>query len=1096
MATQNINGGYRLGIDVGVASLGLAVLPFDSAINPETGEADYTIAGGTVRTYPLPIGAEDRRGQRGMRRNLNSRKRRLERLSNILFTHGIGSRQENSSKEILDLSPIKLRAKASRERVELSHLASALLHMAKHRGSSAFRESDIENEDKETRQTAEGILNLRQEMRNLGFCTYGQYLRWREKKNRPIRINQQKMADSAASKDGYAFYPSREMLREEFDIICTEQAKHYPQVLRDDVIEMLARELFFQRKITPPPPGNCPFFPNEPKLAKASRLFQKRRIYEEVNHLRFYDKQGTSLPFSTKQRDHIVELLMAGDDLSYADIKKALGFARTDKVSAEEKLGSSKTIKGYPLNRIFDNAIDLGQTWESLAPNTQDQILDTLSSEHDDELAIERVCHILKCTEQTASAIVQVPIPAGFGNMGQTATERLLVQLKQDVVPARIAQDRAGIVHASSPDGVVYDRLPYYGEILVTHTTKPIWVSRYRRPSDTPPHTDPEENQFGRIPNPVVHLALNQLRKAVNATIDKYGLPETIHIELARDLNKSAEDREAETKRNLANQKTNDDIAKKLVNLKVPVNRKNIQKYKLWKEQGSLCVYTGKTISERDLYGSHVEVDHILPRSKTFSDAMNNKVVCFKSANADKNNRSPYEAFANTENYDWDAILRRVPKGKEWRFKADALEDFKDQDAFRARYGTDNSYIARVAAQYLSCLYGEPTKVVAVSSHIVALLRGKWGLQNILGSKADGTKARDDHRHHFVDALVSACATRGIVQRIQTEAKRCEKEGLSDFVEKIAPPFGDSKAFYTAAKDAVFNRVSVSRKPDHSTAGQLHEDTLMGLLSDEADKNGKYLCRKRKKLTDYVTLEKLNKAKIENSLPDLDEITTARSDLDEIKAAVAKCTVEATALLEVERENDIANGKKGKSITPNAIYSRAIELHKNGGGRTQFTLFEKQKLVNLRRDSGNNRPYGGYISGRNHRVDFYLDNKGKTRWQLISMMDANNAAFAAETSKPENTTLWSVHKDDVLLMDDPDNPCERIRVVVAKFSEGKLTVCPIHDARDASNRKTWGEKGLSFYTQHRAQRIVTDSLGDIVWRFPALPGGQRDGARS
>ncbi|MFQ5353033.1 MAG: hypothetical protein ACE5D3_08165, partial [Candidatus Binatia bacterium] len=82
---------------------------------------------------------------------------------------------------------------------------------------------------------------------------------------------------------------------------------------------------------------------------------------------------------------------------------------------------------------------------------------------------------------------------------------------------------------------------------------------------------------------------------------------------------------------------------------------------------------------------------------------MANKVVCLRSANADKSNRAPYDAFANDINYDWDLIMRmadKLPNNKKWRFEADAMKNFEeDPQAYRARYGTDNSYIARVAMQ-------------------------------------------------------------------------------------------------------------------------------------------------------------------------------------------------------------------------------------------------------------------------------------------------------------------------------------------------------------------------------------------------------------
>lgn len=1084
MGMQKQNFRYRLGIDVGVASIGTAILALENCNNANTEQPNSNIFGGSVRVYPIPVGAEERREKRGIRRNIERRERRLDRLSDLLTAHGIGTPRKNVPKHILDLSPIKLRAQASREKIELAHFSRALLHMARHRGSSAIRESTIKEDDREARQVAGGIKALRKEMADKGFSTYGQYLRWREKQNLPIRINQEKMADG---KDGYAYYPSRELMREEFDLIWSKQTEYHPKKLTDALKRKVARELFFQRAITSPPPGKCPYFPSEDRLPKTSRLFQLRRIYEESNHLRFSDKNGKIISYGKAERERILARLMAGEDLTFAEIKITLDLKRTDKVNMEDTR-TRKGIAGYPFDRDMGSSDGLGDAWLHADEAKQDEILEILATVHDDDKAIEALSKILDGDREAALRALRVSLPSGWGHMGLTATRKILAELKKDVIPARKAEDLAGLFHGSTADGVIHDVLPYYGEILVGHTVPPMWVSDYRRDTDNPPQTDPMEKEYGRIPNPVVHLALNQIRLSVNAVIKRHGLPESIHIELARDLNKSAEARDELAKQNKKNQDASDEAARELAKIGVKADRLGIQKYRLWKEQGGVCVYTGNCLGLADLYGGDVDVDHILPRSITFSDSMANKAVCRRSANADKNNRSPYDAFADNKNYDWAAIMRRVeklPSNKQWRFQADALKRFEeDPEQFRVRYGVDNSYIARVARQYLACLYGEPHHVVAVSSYIVALLRGKWGLQNIFGSKESGKKARDDHRHHFIDALVTAYATRGIIKKIQTEASRCEKENLETFVETILPPFGGAKDFYNAVKEATLERVTLSRKTDHSKGGQLHQDTLFGVVSGP-DKDGSYVCRVRKQLSDYNTLNALEKPKFQNTLPDIAEIQQARKELDALRKSVRNFVTRATAELETERAADIASGKKGKNISEIAVFSRAIELHKSAKGKTRFTIYEKNKLVNMRRAHDANRPTGGYISGRNHRKDFYLDANGVVCWQCVSMLEANDRNFTPRSELSGNELLWSAHKEDTLEMDDPNDSSRRIRVVVAKFDGQKMGVVPDTEARDSRQRVMW-EYGLRFFREKRAQRIVTDALGEITWRFPPL----------
>jgi len=1076
---------YRLGIDVGVASLGVAILELDPDAMDVAGEQSFRIAAGVARTYPLPEGASIRREKRAMRRNIDRRKRRLDRLTDLLAERGLGYRRKTVPKSVLDLSPIKLRAQGSREKVDLRHLSRVFVHMARHRGSSAFRESDIKD-DNESRQTAAGITSLRQEMKTRGFSTYGQYLRWREKQDLPLRINQNKMADSDG---GYAFYPSREMLREEFEMIWEKQATFYPENLTPELKQTVSDELFFQRTVTAPPPGKCPYFTDEFRLPRASRLFQVRRIYEEVNNLRFSERSGKSISYDIAGRDMIVDRLMTGEDLTVSEIKKTIGLGRTDKVSLENA-SAPKVIRGYCFDILLGDEDILGDKWLDAGEDQQDQILNTLATIYDDDKAIAALSDLLDGDTGAAKRALDVSLPSGWGRMGPTATGKILPELKKDLIPARIAEDRACLSHAMTPTGEVGDLLPYYGKVLVGHTVDPMWVSDYRRETDQPPHTNANEQKYGRVPNPVVHLALNQIRETVNAVVKKYGLPETIHIELARDLNKSAEARAEIEKQNKKNKDVNDKAAKALDELSPPVrvSRLNIQKFKLWEEQSATCIYTGEPLSLKDLFDGDVDVDHILPRSKTYSDSMANKVVCKRRANADKGNQAPYQAFADRPDYDWDEIIRRVERlspGKQWRFEADAMKQFEeDPEAFRARYGIDNSYIARLARQYLTHLVGEPHKVVAVSSYVVSMLRGKWGLNKVLGGADAAKKLRNDHRHHFIDALVAACTTPGTVQKIQREAARCEREQLDAFVETIAPPYGTPKEFFNAAREATFDRVLLSRKPDHAKTGQLHEDSLMGIV-DGPDKNGSYICRKSKKLSDYATLEKLKKAVIKDTIAPNSEINRAIIELRAIQISVNEFAVKAKQILEDERLADIAVGKKGRTVSDSAVYKRAIQLHGADGGKKLFTLYEKQKLVNIRRAGDRNRPTGGYISGRNHRIDFYTDRKGNQNWQLVSMMAANDRDFVPEARKTGNHLIWSAHKDDTLEMTDPSAPNRRIKVVVAKLGEYKMGVVPEADAGDAKVRVLW-EKGLSFFKELEARRVVTNAAGDVTWRFSAL----------
>lgn len=1087
---------YRLGLDVGVGSLGVALI----RMTPEgtyVETLDVVIIGGAVRLFAASDGAEDRRLKRGMRRGVERTARRLDRVSKAMQLAGwVDYDRHSVPKEILDISPIRLRAAATHGRITLPQLARVMRHLADNRGSAAVRESDQQSteEAKEKAVTKDAIARTRATMAEHGHKTLGQYLYWREKgvkdKNGVRKTLSTRVKPNA---DGtYDFYPSRRMMEEEFDVIWAEQAQHH-DCLTPELKQTLHREIFFQRKITSPRPGRCPYHVEEYRLPKASRLFQIRRIYEQVNNLRFYNKVDQALPYDLGMRDQLVTRLLAGEDLSLTDIKSALGFSRSDHIHAGREDEKAKKIAGYPFDQAFAEFPETLALWPNLSPKDQDAVLHILATEVDDEEAVEALKELLKCSVETAEAFLMVSLPSGYGAMGVTATEKLIDALKVEIISSREAEDRAGLYHAYTADGVVYDRLPYYGEILQGHTVRSSWEerSRYRRPTDIPPHTNPLEEKFGVIPNPVVHGALNQIQDVVNAIIKRYGRPESIHIEVARDLNKSKADREEASKTRDTNTKENDKIRDLLLSKEVNVKptRDNLHRYKLWKAQGETCIYTGKCISLSDLYGGGVDVDHILPRSRTMDDGLNNKVVCLKAANAGKGALTPFEYFSQDIDK-WSAIKRRVQASfpeKMWRFREDAMDKFEQGDGFLDRYRTDNAYIARVTALYLRCLYGEDTKVVAVSSRVVALLRGKWGLSGILGSKKEKKKSRTDNRHHFIDALVTAFVTRSMVQRIQTEAARCEKAQFEKFVETIDPPMGDAVSFYNMVKAATLNKVKISRKADHGTQGAWHEETMLGIVSPEPDAKGRYVTRKRKNISSLKTFAELAKQKIETSVPDLPEVEAARQKIKHLQEGVLKLKEAAEEALTVENTMAQAAGKKGwTNISDKMIYSRAVKMYQEAGGSTKIDLFENRQLVNVRKTPGNGRPYGGYIGGNNHHMDIYQDARGKLKWQCVSVMDMNTPSFVADSAHPGCVSLCHLHKGDVLHMKDPDHPEHKILVDVVKFSEGKLIVSPIQDARSGKERKHYGEKGLKFYIDHQARRVVLDPLGFVSWTFPAL----------
>src|SRR3546814_5529699 len=96
------------------------------------------------------------------------------------------------------------------------------------------------------------------------------------------------------------------------------------------------------------------------------------------------------------------------------------------------------------------------------------------------------------------------------------------------------------------------------------------------------------------------------------------------------------------------------------------------------------------------LLGDEVEIEHILPFSRTLDDSLNNKTVSLRKANRVKGNSTPWEAFGATDiaGFDYEDILARaqhMPRQKRYRFAPDGYERWlKDEDRKSTRLNSSH----------------------------------------------------------------------------------------------------------------------------------------------------------------------------------------------------------------------------------------------------------------------------------------------------------------------------------------------------------------------------------------------------------------------
>ncbi|MBN2017422.1 MAG: type II CRISPR RNA-guided endonuclease Cas9 [Candidatus Cloacimonetes bacterium] len=1034
---------YRLGIDLGATSLGWSILELNDDNFPigliNLGVRIFPDGRDAKTSQPLNV---TRREHRGARRNRDRYLQRRAYLMDTLIEYGLLQEDEEKRKQLQLIDPYFLRAKALDEEVTIYEIGRIIFHLNQRRGFKSNRKLD--SAEKETSRLKEAIKELRQKLDAQNARTLGEYLYNMNKdipqnehhKKRPVRIR-----DFGKS---YNFYTSREMYKEEFDFIWKSQVRFHDE-LTDDIKEHLRDIIFFQRPLQPQQKGKCRFEVDEPRCPVAYPLFQQFRIYQEANNLILLNFERKEHELTKEQRDIIIKTLLKQKTSTFKSLKKKILKEDPEDYVFNLESEKRKDLKGDETSHIMRKEECFGKQWDKLSNDQQDEIIRRIINE-DNDVEIEKTMTTwlqenFGLTNEQANNIKNVRLPQGIGSLSKKAINKLLPYLKEGYIYSD-ACARAGYHHSDFRTGEIYDEgnLPYYGKIMPHHVS-----------FGTNDPDDIDEIRYGKIANPTVHIALNQLRKLTNALVKKYGPPAQIVIELAREL-KLGKKRLDEINRDQAeNRKHNEEIAEELEKISIENTYQNRLKYKLWEELNPdpikrCCPYTGKQISINELFTNKFEIEHILPKSKTFDDRPLNKTVSYYLANKFKGERSPYEAFGNSpEDYNWDEILERgkkLPPKKRWRFFPDAMKNFEDQGELISRLLTDTQYMSRMAKEYLSYISG-PNNVWAIPGALTSKFRAKWGLNELLSD--DSEKNRADNRHHAIDGFIVACTDRAMLQKFA----RATEKSRDRFIEEMPPPYEE---FSHDGMQKQVDDIVVSYKPDHGnakeairhdqTVGQLHDETAYGLVSETEDK---ITLSVRKPIRDLTTIKKINE--------------------------IADNRIRETLLNEIENNKD----KKIENILE--------EFRQRTGTKRVKIHVEKDKktVVPIRNDKGESYKY--YLSGNNYCADIYCPDKGKDagKWQIeiIPMFYAHQQDFEPEWHKKYPTAKKIMRlfiNDNVAYEEDGIRIIRRVRKMTGKI----VYLRELDVAKKEKGKEDIGEQFRPTKLQDmNARKVGIDILGNI-----------------
>lgn len=400
------------------------------------------------------------------------------------------------------------------------------------------------------------------------------------------------------------------------------------------------------------------------------------------------------------------------------------------------------------------------------------------SSKLGNEKLIQKVMELCEMPKEYATILSNITFPLDYSSLSTRATLKILPFLKQGLMYSD-ACEKAGYKHSKKS------------------LTKEEIENKILRDSLS-------QLPKNSLRNPVVEKILNQMVNVVNSIIKEYGKLDEIRIELARELKKSAKERDELTKAVNSSKKDHEKIVSILqssFNIQNP-SRNDIIRYKLYEElkpNGYHTLYTNTYIPQEKLFSKEFDIEHIIPQALLFDDSFSNKTLEKRDANIEKGRMTAYDYV----------LEKRGEQGiEEYKSKIDNLNISSSKrkkllmrendipDGFIDRDLRNSQYISKKSREILEQI----VKVVnTTTGSVTDRLREDWQLVdvmkelnwnkydkcgqtesytnrdgNVIKKIKDWTK-RNDHRHHAMDALTIAFTKPSYIQYLNNLNARVEK---------------------------------------------------------------------------------------------------------------------------------------------------------------------------------------------------------------------------------------------------------------------------------------------------------------------------------
>lgn len=837
---------YAIGLDVGVG-IGWSIVLLNEKEEPamlyDFGVHCFDKSENPKNNETLNVA---RRAARSSRRIIRRRRLRKKEIKEILRKHNVIDDMSFANDENVD--PYELRFLALERILSRDELATVLIHISQRRGFKSNRTHDRKNE--EDGKVLDAVKNNETLLNANGYRTVGEML-YKD----PIYSERKRNTTG-----NYTGVVSRAMIESEVNTIFEQQRSLGSAIATEELQSDYLGRLLAQRNFDEGPGlgsprygnqienmvGKCTFFPDEKRAAAATFSNEYRNLLQTVNNIRIFEA-GEKKPLTDEQRKEVVDFAFSHKEVSFKQIRKLLSVdpdvdfcisysQYEDKATAESKTKIQALKSYHDLKKVINASISKNR-FEEISSEELDNIATVLTLFKSSD-RIKEELEALDVSSDIVEIADELPIFDKFASISLKACKLLIPHLE---------------------NGMTYDKACVEAGLTVS-----VCGTKARKLHITAEDLEP-------ITSPVAKRAIIRTAKVVNAIIDKMGhSPVYINIETTRELSHSKTTKKNIETRQRKNRESNEEAREYITETfgRSKVSSLDIEKYKLWREQGEVCIYSNTVIPADILFTNKCEVDHIVPYSISFDNSMSNKVLVYQKENQLKAQRLPLEYLSGD---DRDAFLINVDRiytgrlmSKKHKLLKEKITD-EDVNSFTRKNLQDTSLIATFLMNYLKAnlefdesATDKKIRVNAVSGSVTAMLRRSWGL-NKVRDKGD--------KHHAMDAAVIACTTHSLINRVSSfnrysetrhNGRSAEEDGFvikdgfvidietGEVAEEFPVPWKDFAFDITARLSdkpveqlkglnldiydgdySFVKPIFVSRAANHKVSGQAHKETVM-----------------------------------------------------------------------------------------------------------------------------------------------------------------------------------------------------------------------------------------------------------------------------